>query len=200
MNSNDNSTASTVSVTISGRGERKVQVLNPISITDDTTEDRDRWIALDHRGYFVTVDQGTSIARGPHIAKLYYYRGPDPIWLGTGQITCHFYSTKLIRKKLRRAIKQKAFFCTDDSGKEEFETTPPSEELCSFEEEEPRTKIKKKGSSGKCVYLKAPSLTCPLCKAARKTAGSLRRHCRMKHKRTLVYWRKLALPGLTKGR
>lgn len=176
-----------------------IKTLNPIAVTDDTAEDRDRWIAVYYRRFYVTLDQGTTITRGPHTAKLYYRGATGGIWLGTCQIVCNFYDAKRLRRKLRLAIRRKDYFCTHESGLEEFETTSPSEEIYSHQEDK-AIRIKKKGRSGACVFLRAPKLTCPICKKARRTAGSLRRHLRIAHKRTLVYWHKLALPGLTKGR
>lgn len=173
-------------------GEKKIQILKPICFSEDSSEIRERWIIVYYCSYYVSLEQGRNATAGPHAARLFLQTVNEHVWLGTLQISCNFYDTKRIRKKLRRVIRERAFFCSKESGEEEFDVTPPSEEIYSHQEEIKTRKIK---SSGKCIVVRAPKLRCPLCKACKRTSGHLRRHLRVKHKRTLVYMHKAHMIG-----
>lgn len=108
------------------------RVMNPVALKLNPpqyfNEIEDKWFAVYHRKFFVTITEGKTMF-GPHIAQLFIQVYPGySVWLGTAQMKCNFYSRKEIRKKLRLAISKEKYFVSESSAEEIVEFHPPKDE------------------------------------------------------------------------
>lgn len=154
-------------------GNSIIEILKPRSTLTFSDLCRESICFGYYRGFFTEVTQGASILTGPHVVKLYARVQQENIWIGTTTIRCNYYDRKAIRKKLRRAIRDKEYFLSEDSGKDEFDITPPQEEI--FREEK---------------KFRAEYLVCPYCGKSRKTEKKMSTHTRLKHNRLSYYTKK----------
>lgn len=152
-------------------GKKKITTLNPKQIADDTSEDHENWIVVYYLNYHVIVARGQAVL-GPHAAKLYFRIGNKATWLGTCQVLCNFYDTKGLKRKLRRAIRNKSYFSSEESAKEELEISSPSEEIF----------VDNQKKKGKFYPFHNEKYHCPYCEVTRKTEIKLKRHLRIAHR------------------
>ncbi len=112
-------------------------ILNPIPfvIPDDPCSN-DVYVAVYHKAphldasrYYVTIDENIHHSMvGPHSVKLHIQVYPGSrgkqmgkqAWLGSMQMMCNFHSIKKVHAKLRRAIRLKQYYASEDSLQEEI--------------------------------------------------------------------------------
>jgi hypothetical protein len=151
----------------------------------------DCYIVLYHRSYFVTIEQGNSPLVGPHKAQLFFKAEDNEThWLGTRQIAGSFYDRKRIRKQLRRAIRERDYFCSEKDLKEEILIRKGREFISEVLEIGPPPKLKKILRKRHSIFLSPKATVCNVCKAKRKTHGKLVRHLFLKHPQYRI-WHKV---------
>lgn len=118
-------------------------LVNPIPfVLPDDPFAQDMYVAIYHglrfapgARYFVTIEQNIHFPMdGPHPCKLYLqvypggtYQMGRTVWLASMQIEGNFFNEDKIRVALKRGIRMKEYFCSDESQEEVIEFDNPTQ-------------------------------------------------------------------------